>query len=143
MPDDPEELPSLHEVRQRLRDLHFSEDDREHPAGDELIRENTEGVIERGFAALRDVRSAGEGWVLAEDRERIKRGNRHRLAGGKFDRLPPLEHAAKAERDQRFQAWGVQHFEQSSGSDDLRRIHEIHLTTELWVKILEREEPAA
>ena len=32
MLDDSERLPNLEEVRRRLRDLHFSEYDRDHPA---------------------------------------------------------------------------------------------------------------
>lgn len=67
MPHDHEELPSLEEVRLKLRDLHFSEYHRDHPARQQLYEKNIAGVIQRGRQMWERVRSEPKAVEHADD----------------------------------------------------------------------------
>ena len=135
MPHDHEELPSLEEVRLKLRDLHFSEHHRDHPARQQLYERNIAGVIQRGREMWERVRSEPKAVEHADDWARGKPP----AHSGRLVRTPPPARAAKPERRQSPQAWAIQRFEELSQADDLRRIQKIGLTIEQWVRILERE----
>lgn len=140
---EPEGLPSLDDVRLRLRDLHFSETMHDPAKRDQLYDEHVDAVVRRGRTTWERVRNQKVGLMRDEEWEGRERSNR-RLRPNEPDRLPPppASPAAKAEREQRWQMWAVQYFEESSRSDDLSRIRAIGLTVERWIRILEREASA-
>jgi hypothetical protein len=135
MPDDHEELPSLEEVRLKLRDLHFSEYHRDHPARQQLYEQNIAGVIQRGREMWERVRSEPKAVELADD---WAKGELPARSGHVVRTLPPAR-AARLEGQQSPPDWAIERFEECSRTDDLRRIQKIGLTIEQWVRILERE----
>lgn len=136
MPDDAERLPNLEEIRRRLRDLHFSEYDRDHPARQQLSYEHIDGVIERSRATWDRVRAETDSRKLDEVLRRGAPAAPLREGPG----MTPLEVEAEAERKQSLLTWAIQRFEELSRKNDLRRIERIGLTIGEWVGILQRGE---
>ncbi len=136
MPDDPERLPDLEEIRRRLRDLHFSEYDRDHPARRQLSYEHIDGVIEQSRATWDRVRTETDSRTLEEVLRRGAPATIPREGQG----MSSLQVEAEAERKRSLLAWAIQRFEELSRKNDLRRIERIGLTIGEWVGILQRGE---
>ena len=128
-------LLSLDEVRRRLRDLHFKETRADHEARERFYHHNVDGLIEQHLTICAQVRTEGKSRSIAEDRASIGPADDRR----KTETFTSRERQIEEERWRSLQTWAIQRFQELVHNGELRRVREIGLTIEQWVRVLERE----